>query len=158
MTLIHLLYTLNYLYIEVSVVYTGLVSSLPSKTLTCLSRLIREQYSLVIEDETILSIFKQDKLDYPSPRKVDRDRIIYKSRKLLIPELYSRLVLYDFGEAYISSTTYYEDIQSYVYRAPKVVLLIRQDSKVDIQNARVLVSSLYPYLEINLIHSQIRDL
>lgn len=96
---------------------------------------------LSIEDETILSSFEKDELENPSPRKIDGDRIIYKSRELRTPKTHGRPVLCDFGEARMGSTVYHEDIQPYLYRAPEVLLRMKWDNKVDIWNVGVMVSS-----------------
>ena len=95
---------------------------------------------LAVEDETILSAFEKNELESPSPRKIDGERIIYKSRKLPVPKIHGRPVLSDFGEARTGSTTYHEDIQPYLYRAPEVLLRMKWDDKVDIWNVGVLVS------------------
>jgi serine/threonine-protein kinase SRPK3 len=95
---------------------------------------------LGVEDETILSNFEKSELENPSPRKVDGDRIIYKSRELQIPKVHGRPILCDFGEARTGSKTYHKDIQPYLYRAPEVLLRMRWGDKVDIWNVGVLVS------------------
>lgn len=111
---------------------------------------------MAVEDETILSTFEKDELEDPSPRKIDGDRIIYRSRELRIPKTHGRPVLCDFGEARVGSTLYHEDIQPYLYRAPEVLLRMKWDNKVDIWNVGVLVtSSSRPY--INFTNRLIRS-
>lgn len=95
---------------------------------------------LAIEDESILSSFEKSELENPSPRKIDGDRIIYKSRELQVPKVHGRPVICDFGEARTGSKVYHEDIQPYLYRAPEVLLRMKWDEKVDIWNVGVLVS------------------
>jgi hypothetical protein len=49
----------------------------------------------------------------------------------------------------MGSTVYHEDIQPYLYRAPKVLLRMKWDKKVDIWNVGVLVSSSSrPYISL----------
>lgn len=96
---------------------------------------------LGIEDESILTKFENDELANPSPRKIDGDRVIYRSRNLDLPKTHGRPVLCDFGEARFGSSSYHEDIQPYLYRAPEVLLRMSWNSKVDIWNVGVVVAS-----------------
>ena len=48
-------------------------------------------------------------------------------------------MLYDFEEARFGLPTYEEDIQSYRYRAPEVLLRMKWDSKVDTWNIGAMV-------------------
>lgn len=113
---------------------------------------------LSIEDQTILSSFEKDELENPSPRKIDGERIIYKSRELRTPKTHGRPILCDFGEARMGSTVYHEDIQPYLYRAPEVLLRMKWDNKVDIWNVGVLVSSCTFCINLSNELDQIWDL
>ena len=78
----------------------------------------------------------------PSPRKVDDNKIIYKSRPFYRKgnlRRFSLPVLSDFGEARIGDL-HDGVIQPDLYRAPEVILRNRWTSKVDIWNVGVLVS------------------
>ena len=77
---------------------------------------------LGIEDDSILEEYDTNELRIPSPRKVDGDRIIYKSRGLEITKDPGRPVITDFGEARIGQQTYDDDIQPFQYRAPEVIM------------------------------------
>ena len=72
---------------------------------------------LRIEGDSILREFEMAEPNKPSPRKFNRDRVIYKSRGLRRLQEPTRLVLYDFGEARIGRQTYTDDVQPYVYGA-----------------------------------------
>lgn len=78
----------------------------------------------------------------PSARKTDGDRIIYESRGLRLPKKSGRPILCDFGEARHGQTSYSDDIQPYVYRAPEVLLDIPWAYEVDIWNVGVMVRPL----------------
>ena len=104
---------------------------------------------LEIEDESILSAFEKEESDDPSTPKLVGDNVIYRSRPLQIPRTTGRPILCDFGEARSGSTTYHEDIQPYIYRAPEVVLRMRWDSKVDIWNTGVLVSVIHLFFYLH---------
>ncbi|OAT06883.1 CMGC/SRPK protein kinase [Blastomyces gilchristii SLH14081] len=64
--------------------------------------------------------------------KIDGDRIIYQFRKSMAA----------------LSTTCHEDIQPYLYRAPKVLLRMRWDNKVDIWNVGVLIWDLFENMHL----------
>ena len=95
---------------------------------------------LRIEEDSILKEFEVAELSTPSPRKDDRDRVIYQSRGLKRPKKPGRPVLCDFGEARFGKKTYTDEIQPYVYRAPEIILDIPWTYSVDIWNVRVMVS------------------
>jgi serine/threonine-protein kinase SRPK3 len=83
-------------------------------TLALLDLQARNVY-LRIEDNSILREFEAAELSTLSTRKVDRDRVIYKSRRLIRPKRHGRLILCDFSEARFGKKTYTNDIQPYVY-------------------------------------------
>jgi len=60
---------------------------------------------LGIEDDFILEEFERKELSNPSPRKVDGDHVIYRSRELQISKNPGRPVITDFGEARIGQQT-----------------------------------------------------
>lgn len=76
----------------------------------------------------------------PIGRKVDGERTIYESRGLKMPKRSGRPVLCDFGEARYGQTSYSDDIQPYVYRAPEVLLDVPWAYEVDVWNVGVFVS------------------
>ncbi|KAE8310447.1 kinase-like domain-containing protein [Aspergillus transmontanensis] len=81
-------------------------------------------------ETSYLSRFEEAGVTDPSPRKVLKDRTIYKSLGFLpkggLP------VLADFGEARLGDKEHNEDIMPNVYRAPEVVLRSSWGYKVDI--------------------------
>lgn len=95
---------------------------------------------LRIEDDSILKKFEAAELSTPSPRKIDGDRVVYESRGLRWPKKSGRPVLCDFGEARFGKTTYTDDVQPYVYRAPEIILDIPWTYSVDPWNVGVMVS------------------
>ena len=114
--------------------------SLPVLALT--SQDIQEKNILLgIGDLSILDDFEKQERESPVPRKIDGDRVIYESRSLDNTRDPGRPVLTDFGEARLGSTTYTGLIQPSQYRAPEVLLEMPWDSKVDIWNVGVMVSS-----------------
>ena len=96
---------------------------------------------LRIEEDSILEEFEAAELRAPSPRKVNGDRVIYESRGLTRPKKPGRPVLCDFGEAHFGKKTYTDDIQTYVYRAPEIILDIPWTYSVDVWNVGVMVSA-----------------
>nr|OQO17484.1 hypothetical protein B0A51_15368 [Rachicladosporium sp. CCFEE 5018] len=74
------------------------------------------------QDDEILKAFEEAELKNPSPRKIDRDRIIYQTREHDRPKKVGFPVLCDFGEARYGQATYTADVQPYQYRAPEVIL------------------------------------
>ncbi|KZT02281.1 protein kinase [Laetiporus sulphureus 93-53] len=91
-----------------------------------------------------LKKFEKQEVEFPSPRKIDSDRIIHTSRPL-VPRIYNygRPVLCDLGEARFGKLNPMDDIQPYQYRAPEVILDIPWDEKVDIWNVGVLIWDLF---------------
>jgi serine/threonine protein kinase len=105
---------------------------------------------LGIEDDSILEEFERSELRHPSPRKVDGDGTIYKSRSLVITKNPGRPVITDFGEARVGQQTYDDDIQPFQYRAPEVIMDMPWSYEVDIWNVGVMVSAsrvLFPLYE-----------
>jgi serine/threonine-protein kinase SRPK3 len=96
---------------------------------------------LGIEDDSILEEFERSELRHPSPRKVDGDGTIYKSRSLVITKNPGRPVITDFGEARVGQQTYDDDIQPFQYRAPEVIMDMPWSYEVDIWNVGVMVSA-----------------
>ncbi|KAL3468153.1 kinase-like domain-containing protein [Aspergillus heterothallicus] len=71
------------------------------------------------------------------------DRAVYASRHFRKTKQHGRPILCDFGQARFGSNTYFRDIQPYIYRAPKVLLRICWNEKVDIWNVGVLAWDLF---------------
>lgn len=57
-----------------------------------------------------------------------------------MPKRSGRPVLCDFGEARYGQTSYSDDIQPYVYRAPEILLDVPWAYEVDVWNVGVFVS------------------
>ncbi|KAK2756125.1 hypothetical protein FQN54_005533 [Arachnomyces sp. PD_36] len=133
LTLIHILHALDFLHTEAKIVHTDIQD---------------KNILLGVEDESIFSSFEKSELENPSARKIDGDRVIYKSRELQIPKVHGRPVLCDFGEARTGSDSYHEDIQPYLYRAPEVLLRMRWDHKVDIWNVGVLIWDIFENMHL----------
>jgi serine/threonine protein kinase len=148
LTLKHILLALDFLHAEAGIIHTGMVLETlstcnphnhPGQYLTFTVDIQEKNILLGIEDNTLLSGFEEDERNDPSPRKIDSNNIIYQTRKLRNSEQYGRPVLCDFGEARLGSSTFHEDIQPYIYRAPEVLLRMTWSQKVDIWNLGVLV-------------------
>ena len=92
-----------------------------------------------IEDESILADFENAEFEHPSPRKVDRGRTIYTTRKLGFPRTAGHPVLSDFGSARFGNLMNDDDIQPELYRAPEVILELKWSYSVDIWNVGVMV-------------------
>ncbi|KAL2867357.1 putative protein kinase [Aspergillus lucknowensis] len=79
-----------------------------------------------------LSRFEEAEVTSPSPRKVLKDRTIYRSLGFLpqggLP------ILADFGEARFGDKEHIDDIMPNVYRAPEVILRSGWSYKMDIWN------------------------
>jgi len=90
--------------------------------------------------ERDLDDFEKNELISPSPRKIDGDRVIYTSRRLVPPVYnYGQPVLCDFGEARFGEYDDMVDIQPFQYRAPEIIFEIPWDEKVDIWSVGVVV-------------------
>lgn len=95
---------------------------------------------LAMKDDTIFKSFEQEEMDEPSLRKVDGERIIYASRPLDIPNDAPHNVLCDFGDAQFGNETYGGEVMPDLYRAPKIILGINWNEKIDIWAVGMLVS------------------
>ncbi|OBT52082.1 hypothetical protein VE04_07674 [Pseudogymnoascus sp. 24MN13] len=126
--LVHIFLALDFLHSEANMVHTDLQE---------------RNIILGIEDDSILEEFARSELRHPSPRKVDGDRIIYKSRDLVITKNPGRPVITDFGEARIGQQTYDDDIQPFQYRASEVIMGMPWSYKVDIWNVGVMIWDLF---------------
>ncbi|KAB8253979.1 kinase-like protein [Aspergillus pseudonomiae] len=124
LTLMHLLLALDYLHTEAGIVHTDIQE---------------KNIMMAIEDTSILADFEEEEKSRPSPRKRVGDRVIYTSRKLRKTKQHGRPTLCDFGQAHRGTSTYYGDIQPYIYRAPEVLLRKPWNEKVDIWNVGLLV-------------------
>lgn len=95
---------------------------------------------LAMKDGTIFKSSEQEEMDEPSLRKVDGERIIYASRPLDIPDDAPLNVLCDFGDAQFGNETYGGEVMPDLYRAPKIILRINWNEKIDIWAVGMLVS------------------
>ncbi|KAE9967258.1 hypothetical protein EG328_008312 [Venturia inaequalis] len=87
--------------------------------------------------------FEKRELDNPTARKIDGDRIIYKSRNLDNSTSPGRPVLTDFGEARWRGSAHTGLIQPIQYRAPEVLFGMSWDYKVDVWNVGVMIWDLF---------------
>jgi serine/threonine-protein kinase SRPK3 len=99
-------------------------------------------FLLVIADKSVLSDFENTEMSSPSPRKIDGNRVIYRSKELRSARSNGPPTLIDFGKARIGEPVHYNNIQPFIYRAPEVLLEMPWDKKVDIWNLGVMVSYL----------------
>jgi serine/threonine-protein kinase SRPK3 len=97
-----------------------------------------------VRDESIFSEYVQDECDYPVPRKVLSDRIVYASRP--VPLTTGVPVLCDLGEARFGDEEHREDIMPTVYRSPEVILGMEWSYKVDIWGLAMTVGG-YPSIK-----------
>jgi serine/threonine-protein kinase SRPK3 len=94
-------------------------------------------------DAPVFEEWEQEELDEPSPRKIDGDRVIYKSREFNLRRSLrgvGRCVIADFGMARIGNE-HQGFIQPEAYRAPEVMLCMPWKSPADIWNLGVMVRS-----------------
>ncbi|KAM3425092.1 hypothetical protein BST61_g7058 [Cercospora zeina] len=124
----YLLLALDCLHSECKMVYTDLQAS---------------NIHFRVEDDSIFDDFAKAEMTNPIPREIDGDRVIYESRGLRMPKKTGPPVLCDFGEARFSRSSYTDDIQPYVYRAPEVILDIPWSYEVDIWNVGVMIWDLF---------------
>ncbi|KAB8256812.1 kinase-like domain-containing protein [Aspergillus pseudonomiae] len=128
LTLLHVLLALDFLHTEAGIIHTDIQE---------------KNIMLGIEDKSILADFEEGEKSNPSPRKIVGGRITYSSRKLRRTKQHGRPILCDFGQARFGSSTYFGDIQPYIYRAPEVILQMPWDHKVDIWNLGVVTWDLF---------------
>jgi serine/threonine-protein kinase SRPK3 len=83
-------------------------------------------------------------MNSPSPRKIDGNRVIYRSKELRTARTNGPPTLIDFGKARIGEPVHFNNIQPFIYRAPEVLLEMPWDKKVDIWNLGVMVSYYNP--------------
>ena len=96
---------------------------------------------LSCSDPTVFQEWEKAEQDEPIPRKIDGERVVYKSREIDLPK-YARAIggrmISDFGMARIGDEQ--EGlIQPDVYRAPEVMLCMPWSSATDIWNVGVMV-------------------
>lgn len=89
-------------------------------------------------ETSYLSRFEEAEVGDPSPRKVLKDRTIYKSLGFL--SIGGLPLLTDFGEARLGDQEHGDDIMPNVYRAPEVILKSNWGHKVDIWSVAMVVS------------------
>ena len=114
---------------------------------------------LSCSDPTVFQEWEKAGLDEPSPRKIDGDRIIYKSREFNLRQYMrgiGRCMITDLGMARIGEQ-HEGFIQPEVYRAPEVMLCLPWNSAADIWNVGVMVGTRKIY-NLILIATKIWDL
>lgn len=96
---------------------------------------------LSIKDTDILDALVEDEWDMPSARKIIKDRVIYASTGLEIPDEPGDPVIADFGDARIDEGPFEfeEEVMPDVYRAPEIVLGVPWNEKIDIWALGLLV-------------------
>ncbi|MCJ1317097.1 hypothetical protein MMC15_002419 [Xylographa vitiligo] len=124
----YLFVALDYLHTECQVIHTDIKTD----------NILQE-----IEDESILADFEKAEFEHPSPRKVDRGRTIYTTRKLGFPKTAGHPVLSDFGLARFGNLMNDDDIQPELYRAPEVILELKWSYSVDIRNVGVMIWDMF---------------
>lgn len=144
--LVHIFLALDFLHSEANMVHTGkkytrFIKLMIPFVINRFADLQERNIILGIEDDSILEEFERRELRHPSPRKVDGDRTIYKSKSLVITKNPGRPVITDFGEARIGQQTYDDGIQPFQYRAPEVIMDMPWSYEVDIWNVGVMVST-----------------
>jgi serine/threonine-protein kinase SRPK3 len=92
-----------------------------------------------IDDESVFSHYENDELEHPVARKVVDGHTVYLSRPLSLT--FGPPVLCDLGEARLADGEHQDDTMPDVYRAPEVVLGMKWNSKVDIWNVAMVVST-----------------
>lgn len=78
--------------------------------------------------------FEEAAFSHPVDRKVDGDRIIYRSQGMIMPEKLGRPILCDLGEAGMGQKSYNELLRPVPYRSPEVILGIPWTYSADIWN------------------------
>ncbi|KAI8211807.1 Serine/threonine-protein kinase SRPK [Colletotrichum sp. SAR 10_86] len=89
---------------------------------------------LSVKDANVLDALVEDEWDLPSARKIIKDRVIYASTGLEIPDEPGDPVIADFGDARIDEGPFEfeEEVMPDVYRAPEIVLGVPWNEKIDI--------------------------
>lgn len=103
---------------------------------------------LEIEDTSLLKDFEAAEESSPSPRKILKDRTIYKSREFGHTDAPGNPVLRDFGEARYGGKDHIGLIQPDIYRAPEVIFDIPWTYSVDIWMVGFMVE--FPFLSEEL--------
>ncbi|KAL3469759.1 kinase-like domain-containing protein [Aspergillus californicus] len=98
---------------------------------------------LLGKDDSILSVFEKAEFKAPVRRETLENRTIYLSRPL--PMSYRKPVLCDLGEARMGTDQQQGDILPDIYRAPKVILNMTWDYKVDIWNVGMVIWDLFEH-------------
>ncbi|KAF9880111.1 alpha-n-arabinofuranosidase a [Colletotrichum karsti] len=100
---------------------------------------------LSVKDRSVLDRLVEDELELPSARKILRDRIIYASTGLEIPDQPGEPVIADFGDARIDEGAFdfEEEAMPDLYRAPEIVLGVPWNEKIDIWALGLLVWDLF---------------
>lgn len=96
---------------------------------------------LSCSDPTVFEQWEKAEREEPSPRKVDGDRVIYKSRDFDLRKYMrgiGRCMIADLGMARIGRQ-HEGFIQPEVYRAPEVMLCMPWNSAADVWNVGVMV-------------------
>lgn len=137
-----LLVALDFLHSECHIVHTGNMLNAPEELIhrpNAIADLQLKNLLLPGPEINYLARFEEAEVTEPSPRKMLKDRTIYKSLGFLprggLP------ILTDFGEARLGDEEHNDDIMPNVYRAPEVILRSSWGYKVDIWNVAMVVSA-----------------
>jgi serine/threonine-protein kinase SRPK3 len=96
---------------------------------------------IACSDSTVFEEWEKAEQEEPSPRKVDGNQVIYKSRDFDLRKSLrgiGRCMIADLGMARIGKQ-HEGFIQPEIYRAPEVMLCMPWDSAADIWNVGVMV-------------------
>lgn len=74
------------------------------------------------QDDPSLHAFEEAALAHPVDRKVDGERILYRTPAMMMPEKLGRPILCDFGEAVFGQPDFIGLLQPTAFRSPEMVL------------------------------------
>lgn len=134
---------LDYLHGKAKVVHTGKDSKslVLFEVLTQAVDLQAKNIMLSCSDSSVFDSWEKSEIDEPAPRKVDGNRVIYKSREFNLRRDIrgiGRCIITDLGMARIG-VQHEGFIQPEIYRAPEVMLCMPWISAADIWNVGVMV-------------------
>lgn len=134
---------LDYLHSKAKVVHTGNGSKplMLFELLTQAADIQAKNIMLSCSDSSVFDSWEKSEIDEPAPRKVDGNRVIYKSRQFNLRRDMrgiGRCMITDLGMARIG-VQHEGFIQPEVYRAPEVMLCMPWTSAADIWNVGVMV-------------------
>ncbi|KAL4787454.1 kinase-like domain-containing protein [Aspergillus varians] len=128
-TLYRLFTALDYLHSECQIIHTDIKP---------------DNIMFEFADDSVFTIFEEEELQDPSPRKEQDGRTIYLTRELkMLPGKTGAPVLSDFGSAMLGDREHLEDVQPNIYRAPEVILEVPWSYSIDIWNVGCMIWNLF---------------